>query len=97
MPCPKGVDIPGLFQCYNKIYTENKGEARHEFAQTIGLRKDPAFADQCVECGKCESHCPQHIEIRKMIKVADKELRPFYYKIGLNIARWWMLRKKSGK
>ena len=97
MPCPKGVDIPGLFQCYNKIYTENKAEARHEFAQIIGLRKDPAFADQCVECGKCESHCPQHIEIRKMIKVADKELRPFYYKIGLNIARWWMLRKKTKK
>ncbi len=95
MPCPKGVDIPGLFQCYNKIYTENKADARHEFAQVIGLRKDPGFADQCVECGKCESHCPQHIEIRKMIKVADKELRPFYYKIGLNIARWWMLRKKK--
>ena len=97
MPCPKGVDIPGLFQCYNKIYTENKAGARHEFAQIIGLRKEPAFADQCVECGKCESHCPQHIEIRKMIKVADKELRPLYYKIGLNIARWWMLRKKEKK
>ena len=95
MPCPKGVDIPGLFQCYNKIYTENKAEARHEFAQVIGLRKEPAFADQCVECGKCESHCPQHLEIRKLIKVADKELRPFYYKIGLNVARWWMLRKKK--
>ncbi len=97
MPCPKGVDIPGLFQCYNKIYIENLSEARAEFAQVIGLRKDPAFADQCVECGKCESHCPQHIEIRKMIKVADKKLRPFYYKIGLNVARWWMMRKKEVK
>ncbi|MBR3516629.1 MAG: aldo/keto reductase [Lachnospiraceae bacterium] len=97
MPCPKGVDIPGLFQCYNKIYIENLSEARAEFAQVIGLRKDPAFADQCVECGKCESHCPQHIEIRKMIKVADKKLRPFYYKIGLNVARWWMMRKKEAK
>ena len=97
MPCPKGVDIPGLFQCYNKIYIENLSEARAEFAQVIGLRKDPAFADQCVECGKCESHCPQHIEIRKMIKVADKKLRPFYYKIGLNVARWWMMRKKESK
>ena len=97
MPCPKGVDIPGLFQCYNKIYIENLSEARAEFAQVIGLRKDPAFADQCVECGKCESHCPQHIEIRKMIKVADKKLRPFYYKIGLKVARWWMMRKKEAK
>ncbi|MBR1470192.1 MAG: aldo/keto reductase [Lachnospiraceae bacterium] len=97
MPCPKGVDIPGLFQCYNKIYTENLRDARHEYAQVIGLRKEPAFATQCVNCGKCESHCPQHIEIRKMIKAADKELRPFYYRIGLNIARKFIMRgKRSG-
>ena len=87
MPCPKGVDIPGLFQCYNKIYIENLSEARAEFAQVIGLRKDPAFADQCVECGKCESHCPQHLAIREKLKEADSALRPLPFKLGIGVAR----------
>ena len=24
MPCPKGVDIPSAFRCYNEMFTENK-------------------------------------------------------------------------
>ena len=92
MPCPKGVDIPGNFYCYNLSSMESKGSARFSFAQSIGLRKEPGFASQCVECGKCELHCPQHIEIRKELKNADKVLRPWYYKVGINIARKIMIK-----
>ncbi|MBP5609119.1 MAG: aldo/keto reductase, partial [Lachnospiraceae bacterium] len=48
MPCPKGVDIPGTFACYNMMYIENKREGRFQFAQTVGLTREPAFASQCV-------------------------------------------------
>ncbi|MBR2825694.1 MAG: aldo/keto reductase [Solobacterium sp.] len=92
MPCPKGVDIPGSFRCYNAMFIESKAEGRFQFAQTVGLTKKPAFADQCVECGKCEEHCPQNIPIRQKLKEADKALRPLPYKIGINIARKFMLR-----
>ncbi len=97
MPCPKGVDIPGTFACYNTMYTENKSAGRFQFAQTVGLTKEPAFATQCIGCGKCEQHCPQNIPIREKLKEADKALRPITYKVGINIARKFMFRKKKGK
>ncbi len=95
MPCPKGVDIPGIFRCYNHMYTENKHDGRFEYAQTVALTKEPSFASQCIECGKCEMHCPQHIPIREKLKEADRKLRPLPYKIGINIARKYILNKKS--
>jgi len=92
MPCPKGVDIPGIFRCYNAMYTESKSQGRFQFAQTVGLTRQPAFATQCVQCGKCEQHCPQSIPIRQKLKEADKALRSLPYKIGINFARWFMFR-----
>ena len=97
MPCPKGVDIPGTFRCYNAMYTESKRGGRFEFAQTVGLTKEPAFASQCIECGKCEKHCPQNIPIRQKLKEADKALRPLPYKVGINIVRKFMFRKAKTK
>jgi len=93
MPCPKGVDIPALFRVYNMTALESKSAARFEYAQTVGLKKEPAFATQCIGCGKCEQHCPQSIPIREKIKEADKVLRPLPYKVGINVVRAFMLRK----
>lgn len=87
MPCPKGIDIPATFRCYNHMYTEGRGPGRHEYLQTVCLQKDFGDVRRCVECGKCESHCPQHLAIRSKLKEADKELLPFYYRIGLKVVR----------
>ena len=95
MPCPQGVDIPGNFRCYNAMYIESKSQGRSQFIQTVGLTKQPAFASQCIECGKCELHCPQNIPIREKLKEADKALRPLPYKIGISIARKFMFRKPA--
>ncbi len=93
MPCPKGVDIPGIFRCYNTMYTESKSQGRFQFAQTVGLTREPAFASQCIRCGKCEKHCPQSIPIREKLQEADRALRPLPYKIGINVVRAFMFRK----
>ncbi len=93
MPCPKGVDIPGNFYCYNQMFIDGKRKGRFEFGQTVALAEHPPFASQCVECGKCELHCPQNIPIREKLKEADKALRPLRYKIAIAIARKFMLRK----
>ena len=95
MPCPQGVDIPGIFRSYNTMFIESKSQGRFQFAQTVGLTKKPAFASQCIECGKCEQHCPQSIPIREKLKEADKALRPLPYKIGINVVRKFMFRKAA--
>jgi predicted aldo/keto reductase-like oxidoreductase len=92
MPCPKGIDIPALFRSYNMTALESKSAARFEYAQTVGLRKEPAFATQCIGCGKCEQHCTQSIPIREKIKEADKVVRPLPYRVGINVVRKFMLR-----
>lgn len=87
LPCPKGVDIPGTFRCYNEMYTEGKNVGRFEYLQVTGIRKEVSDASKCVECGKCEQHCPQHIEIRKNLKQARKELQPPVIRLVLKIVR----------
>ena len=95
MPCPQGVDIPGAFRCYNAMYSESKSAGRFQYAQTVGLTQEPAFPSQCIECGKCEKHCPQGIPIREKLKEADKALRPLPYRIGIDVVRRFMFRKKK--
>ena len=87
MPCPKGVDIPAIFSCYNHMYSENKNSGRLEYFQTVALRITPADASLCVKCGKCEQHCPQSIPIREKLVEADKHLRPWWQKIYLKLAK----------
>lgn len=82
MPCPKNVDIPGTFAAYNRKYTDNYFTALKEYFMCTALRKNSSAASNCIECGKCELHCPQHIAIRKELKNAKRELENPIYKIG---------------
>ena len=81
MPCPKGVDIPGTFAAYNRRYAEGKFWSFVDYVICTTLRKNSTAASNCIECGKCEKHCPQNIEIRKQLKNAKKELETPLYRI----------------
>ena len=87
MPCPRNVDIPGTFSAYNKYYTDSKFVGLKEYFMCTALRKDTTSASNCIECGKCEQHCPQNIEIRKELKNARKKLERPIYRIGKRIAK----------
>ncbi len=87
MPCPKGIDIPTAFRCYNRMHTENRKTGRWEYMQIVSMQKDMSDISKCVECGKCESHCPQHIPIPRKLKEAQKALQPWYYRAALKVAR----------
>ena len=93
MPCPKGVDILGNFRCYNTMYSESRTTGWMQFVQTVGLTREPAFASQCIRCGKCEKHCPQGLPIREKLQEADKALRPLPVRLVLWIARKFMFRR----
>ena len=81
-PCPRGVDIPAAFRCYNELYLEAKGSARREYMQLTALKKEPTSASRCIGCGKCETHCPQHLPIRQGLRQAAKELETPVYKLA---------------
>jgi len=87
MPCPKGVDIPGTFSAYNRRYCDSKFWSIIEYIKCTALRKTSTAASACIECGKCETHCPQHIEIRKELKNAAKELEGPLYKTVRKIVK----------
>lgn len=94
MPCPKGVDIPGIFASYNTMYTEAKMSGRSQYFQTVALAAQPSFASQCIQCGKCEQHCPQGIPIREKIQEAERALLPWPMKSFVKLGRKFLLRKK---
>ena len=85
MPCPKNVDIPGTFAAYNRRYSEGKMAALMEYFMCTAMRRTSSAASNCIQCGKCERHCPQHIEIRKELKNARRQLEGPVYRIGRKI------------
>lgn len=74
MPCPYGIDIPGIFVHYNKCLSaenvvKSTADPNYEKARRAFLvgydRSVPKLrqADHCIGCGKCVSSCPQRIRI----------------------------------
>ncbi|MEI7942257.1 MAG: aldo/keto reductase [Candidatus Riflemargulisbacteria bacterium] len=61
MPCPVGVNIPGCFSLYNNYHMFGKEEF-------YGMLPAKQRASNCAECGRCETHCPQTIQIRQELK-----------------------------
>ena len=85
MPCPKGVDIPGAFAAYNRLYSEGKFAGMKEHFMCSAARKDSTAAYNCIGCGKCEKHCPQNISIREELKNASKALEGPAYRIARKV------------
>ncbi len=78
MPCPQEVNISGTFSAYNRKFSDNSLSGLKEYVKST-TSKEYAPASKCIECGKCEKHCPQSIEIRKQLKEAEKELETPVY------------------
>lgn len=68
--CPENISIPGIFSVLNDyLVYGNIKRAKSSYAwETHGSGK----ASSCIECGQCESVCPQSIEIiKELAKVVE--------------------------
>ncbi len=68
--CPKNISIPDLFSCINakEMYHDWNPDYYYNEVYT----KNNGKASDCIECGKCEKSCPQHLPIRKLLKDVAK-------------------------
>ena len=68
MPCPNGVDIPGVFSAWNELSLYG-GEPKDHWGLKNIIRNGHT-PESCVGCGACEAACPQHLPIIEALQRA---------------------------
>ncbi|MEG0963585.1 MAG: aldo/keto reductase [Lachnospiraceae bacterium] len=71
MPCPEGVNIPKSFHLWNQYHIYQKYQTIKNGWENMEEKERPF---NCIQCGKCETVCPQHISIREDLQKVQKEL-----------------------
>lgn len=64
--CPQKINIPGIFETYNDLKVYHNLDAMKGHYKWV--TKDGGKASDCIACGLCEGHCPQHIPIIENMK-----------------------------
>jgi len=75
-PCPKGIEIPKIFQAYtyHNVYGLHD-LAKKSFLDYVNDEKKPgATVKDCADCGLCENKCPQHLQIRELLRKTEAVL-----------------------
>lgn len=68
--CPMQIKIPEMFEIYNKDIVYHLYSAKENYSK---LALDSTLASRCIQCGQCESVCPQKIKIiDELINIANK-------------------------
>ena len=67
--CPSEIKISKIFKLYNDMAARNFVFLWDSLDDLYG--KLGANAKDCIDCGSCETHCPQKIDIRKRLRDID--------------------------
>lgn len=97
MPCPYGVDIPGVFRCYNSSYIDGYLKGLKTYIMVTSMGDKRANAGLCVRCGRCREHCPQSIDIPNEMKSVRMRLENPAYKISRSVMKFIMTHKKKAR
>jgi predicted aldo/keto reductase-like oxidoreductase len=96
MPCPQNVNIPGCFAAYNTSFLINWFWGMQQYASSTTLTSEQASGPGlCVKCGKCESHCPQHIPIIKSLEKVRRRMEPLPIRAFIALARAILHKNRS--
>ena len=68
MPCPQGVAISDIFSRFNDGMMFNNFDMPKGFYNFFITNVLKADATKCIECGECETKCPQNIAIMQELK-----------------------------
>lgn len=63
--CPQEIPIPDMFSIYNKKKQYNDWNQDNYYR---ALADKGNVAKDCIECGMCMPHCPQHLQIPDLLK-----------------------------
>lgn len=76
MPCPAGVDIPGVFASYNAhaLFPHDPAGKFQYIGRHGGLMGEKTAAGLCRKCGKCAKACPQALPIPALMKEVSHEM-----------------------
>lgn len=69
--CPQKIDIPKLFSLYNMV--EQFGDQNYPMMHYSRAIAESGRARDCIACGQCEAHCPQHIPIIQMLQKVSQQ------------------------
>lgn len=68
--CPKDILIPDLFAAMNARKAFKNWNSKMYYHVSSGGTHGKA--SDCIGCGRCEKVCPQHLEIRELLKQVSK-------------------------
>ena len=72
-PCPQKINISGIFNMYTYHNVYGLTELAKKEYQAHLQAERPSYKD-CIGCGACEKRCPQKIQIREKLALADEVL-----------------------
>ncbi len=77
MPCPQGINIPGCFSAYNASFAHGWFTGLSQYFTASAIRtSEPKLVSNCVRCGACVRHCPQHIDIPARLEEVARRFQP---------------------
>lgn len=70
--CPMNIRINEMFKAYNQYVTYGNLEGVKDGSYKRALREEHGRAAECIQCGQCETICPQHINIIEKLQEVSK-------------------------